>query len=546
MDLRASATEAENVAASFRLFRAPLPENEAEITDLIADLYNISSSLRRLDSLSKDRSRGRNWRVVQRDVVLLQSSLKYTIEDILGFFHRLNGGAAPPEKYRETWRTIELYFWEESKTSLRMRLARYRGFLGELSDVMQNKTQDFPLIDAHRDGLKTLVATQERQRLTDRFGRISLGRNPPSTGSGSGISTAPSSPTSDRRARRGSFERSRPPHLSPQSPLSPISGDFNIPIPPLAPEAPSSPLTGSASATTNTSQSVRSDVIQNHWIKDAFNCLEPNTRLAFYESEVGCFGKPTPGIKEDLVEDGFERLLRLDFDDGSGMTVYFYLRETDNRTRIIIRVRHEEGSEYFCLPLNMLEIIRSGSSLQLCRRRNSGRELHSWASLGFETMESMVEFFCTFLALRSQDTAKPATDIRDYELEGEEPVYSGQILDDGRRHALRVYRDRKTQAVRFQSSVYRGERDKAPVWTAFVTSNIGRRGWLQALDSRTILVRDLKPLVLLSADEYTLPQVASGEHVLRFKTADDAEGFLDSLEELAAESTSRTRGVRYV
>lgn len=137
MDLRASATEAENVAASFRLFRAPLPENEAEITDLIADLYNISSSLRRLDSLSKDRSRGRNWRVVQRDVVLLQSSLKYTIEDILGFFHRLNGGAAPPEKYRETWRTIELYFWEESKTSLRMRLARYRGFLGELSDVMQ-------------------------------------------------------------------------------------------------------------------------------------------------------------------------------------------------------------------------------------------------------------------------------------------------------------------------------------------------------------------------------------------------------------------------
>lgn len=137
MDLRASATEAENVAASFRLFRAPLPENEAEITDLIADLYNISSSLRRLDSLSKDRSRGRNWRVVQRDVVLLQSSLKYTIEDILGFFHRLNGGAAPPEKYRETWRTIELYFWEESKTSLGMRLARYRGFLGELSDVMQ-------------------------------------------------------------------------------------------------------------------------------------------------------------------------------------------------------------------------------------------------------------------------------------------------------------------------------------------------------------------------------------------------------------------------
>lgn len=137
MDLRASATEAEDVAASFRLFRAPLPEHEAEITDLIADLYTISSSLRRLDALAKDPARARNWRVVQRDVILLQSSLKYTVEDILGFFHRLNGGVAPPEKYREAWRTIELFFWEESKTSLRMRLARYRAFLGELGEVMQ-------------------------------------------------------------------------------------------------------------------------------------------------------------------------------------------------------------------------------------------------------------------------------------------------------------------------------------------------------------------------------------------------------------------------
>lgn len=71
------------------------------------------------------------------------------------------------------------------------------------------------------------------------------------------------------------------------------------------------------------------------------------------------------------------------------MTVYYYLRETDNRTRIIIRTLEEHGNEYFCLPLNMLEIIRSGSSLQLCRRRNSGRELHAWASLGFDTIECM-------------------------------------------------------------------------------------------------------------------------------------------------------------
>lgn len=41
----------------------------------------------------------------------------------------------------------------------------------------------------------------------------------------------------------------------------------------------------------------------------------------------------------------------------------------------------------------------------------------------------MVEFFCTFLALRSQDTAKAVTGIRDYELEGEEQVYGGCVQD---------------------------------------------------------------------------------------------------------------------
>lgn len=138
-----------------------------------------------------------------------------------------------------------------------------------------------------------LVTTQERQRVTDRFGRMSFGRNanPPSTGSGSGHSTAPSSPVSDRRPRRGSFERTRPSHRSPQSPQSPLSpafGGFHIPIPPQAPEAPeapSSPLTGSASATTNTSQSVRSDVIQNHWVKDAFNAFNTATQLAYDDDE---------------------------------------------------------------------------------------------------------------------------------------------------------------------------------------------------------------------------------------------------------------------
>lgn len=33
--------------------------------------------------------------------------------------------------------------------------------------------------------------------------------------------------------------------------------------------------------------------------------------LLTYWNRIGCFGKPTPGIKEQLLEDGFDRLLRL-------------------------------------------------------------------------------------------------------------------------------------------------------------------------------------------------------------------------------------------
>jgi len=35
----------------------------------------------------------------------------------------------------------------------------------------------------------------------------------------------------------------------------------------------------------------------------------------------------------------------------------------------------------------------------------------------------MVIFFCTFLALRSQDAGRPVENIRDYEMEDEEELF---------------------------------------------------------------------------------------------------------------------------
>lgn len=37
----------------------------------------------------------------------------------------------------------------------------------------------------------------------------------------------------------------------------------------------------------------------------------------------------------------------------------------------------------------------------------------------------MVLFFCTFLALRSQDSGRPVQHIRDYELRDEEELFGG-------------------------------------------------------------------------------------------------------------------------
>lgn len=137
MALRSSADQAERAADGFSTFRAPLPEHATEITGLISDFYAISSSLSSLDDLSKDPRYRRSWALVHPDVELLRSSLKYTIDDILEFFNRLDGGHASSDTYQRTWLSIERFFWNEAQYSLGTRLAKYKGFLRDLVDSVR-------------------------------------------------------------------------------------------------------------------------------------------------------------------------------------------------------------------------------------------------------------------------------------------------------------------------------------------------------------------------------------------------------------------------
>lgn len=71
------------------------------------------------------------------------------------------------------------------------------------------------------------------------------------------------------------------------------------------------------------------------------------------------------------------------------MRVAFHLRLNDHRARMLCKTPHRSRpSEYSCMPLNMLEIARDGSCLQLCRRRRQGTELVMWANLSFTNIES--------------------------------------------------------------------------------------------------------------------------------------------------------------
>jgi hypothetical protein len=78
------------------------------------------------------------------------------------------------------------------------------------------------------------------------------------------------------------------------------------------------------------------------------------------------------------------------FGNGSGgVLVRLYLREEDNRARILCKWHGRSGgTRYSCLPLNALEVHRDGPALLLCRPILDSYKIEMWARLKFSSMES--------------------------------------------------------------------------------------------------------------------------------------------------------------
>lgn len=92
------------------------------------------------------------------------------------------------------------------------------------------------------------------------------------------------------------------------------------------------------------------------------------------------------------------------FGGGSELSVRLFRREEDHRSRILCKIPSSRGSSYCCLPLNNLEIVRSESCLQVCRKTRTKDELDLWANLRFSTFESMLS-----IALKTKQVTKQPT-----------------------------------------------------------------------------------------------------------------------------------------
>lgn len=320
-----------------------------------------------------------------------------------------------------------------------------------------------------------------------------------------------------------SYERERP--MSPTSSTASSASDQTrfrdkpwVPSPPLSPTATMSSISQVSSAPSLETGS-------NHWAKSVFQNVS-STPLPWSNEETRYHEQR--GTKElTFPSSEYESVLNLVYPEGVRITLF--CRAADYRAKITCLYRDFKGnSDYGCLSLEDLHIRRDGSVLRICRRKPSGKPV-PWVSMKFTTFERMILFYGTFIAMRSQDSVSP-TPVHDDELRDEISEFAGSIIDSGFNHALRIYHDKITGSVRLQASVLKGDLDRTPVWTAFITHSITSPEWCRQVDKRTIALAELRPHIFSARYK---PQLApSGAFMLRFEMRDDAEAFLEVIDAL--------------
>ena len=252
-----------------------------------------------------------------------------------------------------------------------------------------------------------------------------------------------------------------------------------------------------------------------HWARKVFMGLSA-TPLALSPMISNCSG--TPMAYTDTLLNDYDEVLEMTMGRDSGLVVRLYVRREDERARIVCETTRPSGVSWCSgLPLDALTCDRDGSVLQLTVGETESPRLRQWCELKFSTIQHLVVFHGTFIALRRQDLKVRYEGIKDHELDGEEELFAGKILDDDYQHVLRILYDTDSKAVRLSAAVMDGELKRMPVWTAFITNYFASPNWLRRVEPRVVTLSELRCHVFPSS--YNPQRTSTGAHVLTFDSA---------------------------
>ncbi|MCJ1282504.1 hypothetical protein MMC26_001827 [Xylographa opegraphella] len=497
--LTASSETAQDIAAAFMKFQDPVFEQATEITALISELFAISSALLELKTANNDPSHYRRRGRIESEQYTAVLSLEHTFKDV----QRLFGGLARQfynsarEAYQAVWQNIQDHFLDEGGFPLVRRFEYYRMFLVDIIAIIEG----YSASGGYRDNkyhVEKILRIQEAGLPVD-FSNMAIGT-----------------------PRQPSWERMRPYGLVPVPNRPPSPRDFRRPPSPLTignedhglPPAPVPPASPTTTTATTSSQSSHRPISNRHWIVNVFGQGRPTTVFQSTGFESSCQGEDMPHASSRLSAD-YENLLELPFEDGF-LKIRFYVRSHDRRARLLCRMDRGGQRIQSSHPITQLRIVRELSCIQICREDRRGR-LVLWTNLRFPSYERLVLFYCTFLALKSQDEANPIRELQDHILYDEREVFSAIIIDDTFQHALRIFKDINSGGVRLQASALSGPMKKAPIWTAFITHQIFSSRWNQVPEPRKVHLADLTRYVFTGS---YIPQLGPhGEHELCFLKA---------------------------
>ncbi|KAI9798176.1 MAG: hypothetical protein M1833_004925 [Piccolia ochrophora] len=500
-DLLHEAKAAEDVAAALFPFLNAIPQNSAEITGIMSELFAISSAVRDLSAgLSGRRYQGR-VRYVLDQIYLVVPSLSATLDDIFYMFERL--GITPnrgPQTYIRVWREIQSTFVaREASLSLLVRLEIYRTFLLELFNRLTGAPPgpcDLPTLQRQIENMR---ATEDGS-IDEQFAGLSI-----------------------HQAASGRPKLMHPSPLPQGRPRSSMPRNDNIYPPPPAPEAP--PFDPPLSATTESSESVNPN---HHWALDVFDGSQSITPFTTPGLFSRCDAKNVEGVDGGLSQ--FHRkIVDLDFDNAA-VVIRLHYDPRDNRARVHCLAgfdRPEASKTQSWSPLSVLQVARTECCLRLSHVSRSSRTRIPWATLRFPSYERLVLFYCTFIALKCQGPPDVKISSDEYKIAGEIELHAWKIVDDDFQHALRIFKDKDSRGVRLQASVLSGELKGMPVWTAFITRYLGVQSWMKRIRTKVVQLKELRPYVFSS--DYMPPRGKRGEHELRFKSAEDAVDFTASV-----------------